>query len=207
MLVIDRWFPTWREAFIHESSPAARATSAKLARECPGYISSQYFPDQRNERVVGGVRNEDLESLTFADESVDLHITQDVFEHIFNPTQAFREIARTLKPGGMHIFTVPLVNKAKPSRVRAQMINKAIHHLMPEEYHGNPVGDGRSLVTIDWGYDICEQIFKASGLFTHIIYIDDLQQGIRAEYIEVLVTVKPRLWRGANGRDSCMPLL
>ncbi|MFN0160436.1 MAG: hypothetical protein ACKVQQ_04350, partial [Burkholderiales bacterium] len=48
-----------------------------------------------------------------------------------------------------------------------------------------------SLVTVDWGFDICEHIFRACGLFTHVVQIDDLSRGIRAEYIEVLVTVKP----------------
>jgi hypothetical protein len=41
-----------------------------------------------------------------------------------------------------------------------------------------------------WGYDICEFIFKASGLYTTIVYIDDLSRGIRAELIEVLVSKK-----------------
>jgi len=192
MIMIERWFPKWREAVIHESSPAERGASAKLARECPHYISSQLFPEQSNKQNVNGVRNENLERLTFGDSSVDLHITQDVFEHVLDPDKAFREIARTLKPGGMHIFTVPLVNKDKPSRVRAKMIDGVIHHLLPVQYHGNPVGDGRALVTVDWGYDICEQIFRASRLFTHIVHMDDLERGLRAEYLEVLVTTKPK---------------
>ncbi len=191
MLVIDRWFPEWRGAIVHESSPAVRGASAKLARECPGYIASQFFPDHSGEMDVGGTRNENLERLTFGDSSVDLHVTQDVFEHVLDPDQAFREIARTLRPGGMHIFTVPITTKEKPSRVRARIINGAIHHLLPEQYHGNPVGDGRALVTVDWGYDICERIFLASGLFTHIVHLDDLEHGVRAEHIEVLVTTKP----------------
>lgn len=42
-----------------------------------------------------------------------------------------------------------------------------------------------------WGYDICDRIFQVTGLFTQIVYIDALELGIRAEYIEVLVTRKP----------------
>jgi len=143
--------------------------------------------------VVNEVRCENLESLSFDDDSVDLHISQDVFEHVFHPSRAFREIARTLKPGGMHIFTVPIVNKDKPSTPRALIENGKIVYLAPEQYHGNPVGDRRALVTVDWGFDICRHIFEASGLFTHIVHIDDLSKGIRAELIEVLVTVKPKL--------------
>ena len=30
-----------------------------------------------------GVRCENLEALTFADSSIDLHVSQDVFEHLF----------------------------------------------------------------------------------------------------------------------------
>lgn len=191
MLVIDRWFPGWRDAVIHESSPAKRGASARLARGCPGYVASQFFPDHASTPIVGGVRNENLERLSFPDASVDLHITQDVFEHVFDPDRAFREIARTLRPGGMHIFTVPLVNKHNPSCVRARLVDGAVEHLAPEQYHGNPVGDGRALVTVDWGYDICDHIFRSCGLFTHVVHIDDLEHGVRAEHIEVLVTRKP----------------
>lgn len=125
------------------------------------------------------------------DECIDLHITQDVMEHVFNSDAAFREIARTLKPGGAHVFTVPIVNKHSPSQVRAQLgADGKIVHLMPPIYHGNPVNAEGALVTVDWGFDICQRIFDASGLFTHIVHLDDLSHGIRAEYIEVLVSIK-----------------
>jgi len=45
-----------------------------------------------------------------------LHLTQDVFEHMFDPAAAFREIVRTLQPGGAHVFTTPLVRKSEPTR-------------------------------------------------------------------------------------------
>jgi SAM-dependent methyltransferase len=191
MMVIDQWCPNWRNVVIHESSPERRGTSVKLARECAQYVPSQFFPGKPLGSLVDGVRNENFEQLTFAEASIDLHISQDVFEHVLDPDAAFREIARTLRPGGMHIFTVPIVRKMEPSRTRARMEDGVIRNLLPEEFHGNPVGDGRSLVTTDWGYDICCRIFEASGLFTHVIHRDDMEHGIRAEYLEVLVTVKP----------------
>ena len=36
-------------------------------------------------------------------------------------------------------------------------------------------------------------IYRSCSLFTHVVYIDDLTKGIRAEYIEVLATVKPKV--------------
>lgn len=192
MLVIEKYFPDWRNLIIHESSPGRRGASKRLSKECSQYIPSQFFPDKKPGTNAGKFRVENLESLTFFDESIDLHVTQDVFEHILNPSEAFREIARTLKPGGAHVFTVPLVNKHKPSKLRARINDHGdIVHLLPAEYHGNPISGEGSLVTVDWGFDISQFIFESCGLFTHLVYIDDLSKGIRAEYIEVLITIKP----------------
>ena len=60
----------------------------------------------------------------------------------------------------------------------------------PPEYHANPVSDKGSLVTVRWGYDITNYVFKESGLFTEVFFVDALELGIRAEYIEVLISRK-----------------
>jgi len=193
MTVIESFFPTWRELAIHESSPSQRGASKRLSEEAPKYFASQKFSNAVRGSMVDNVRCEDLEALTLSDDSVDLHVTQDVFEHVVHPARAFKEIARTLKPGGAHIFTVPLVNKSNPSAVRVIEDGEGREvHVLPAVYHGNPISDEGSIVTVDWGYDICQAIMEACGLFTHMIHIDDLTKGIRAEYIEVLVTVRPR---------------
>jgi SAM-dependent methyltransferase len=193
MVTLERFYPGWRNLVIHESSPIARGASRLLAQECPDYIPSQYYPDYAPGEIVENVRCENLESLSFADESVDLHITQDVMEHLLHPALAIKEIARTLKPGGAHIFTTPLVNKSNPSQpcIRIDDDGKIIHLTTPE-YHGNPVSGEGSLVTVYWGYDICHYIHRACGLFTHLVHIEDLSKGIKAELNEVLVTVKPQ---------------
>ena len=192
MTVIETWFPNWRSLVIHESSPGNRGASKRIADSCKDYIASQYFPGKEPGSTVNGVRCEDLEALSFADASIDLHVTQDVMEHVFHPSRVFREIARTLKPGGAHVFTAPLWKKHEPSVLRARLdADGSVVHLDTPNYHGNPVSDEGSLVTVDWGYDICRHIFEACGLFTHIVHIDDVSRGIRADLCEVLVTVKP----------------
>jgi len=59
-----------------------------------------------------------LGNISRNDESFDLVITLDVFEHVLRPAKAFAEIARTLKPGGAHIYTVPYYRgkSGRPSR-------------------------------------------------------------------------------------------
>jgi hypothetical protein len=192
MYCIEKFYPAWREKVIHESSPLFRGTSLRLKNEAKVYLPTHYFPGVERGILHSRFRNEDLEQLTFEDKSIDLHVTQDVFEHLFDPAQAFREIARTLRPGGAHIFTTPLVNKNLPTQWCARRgSNGEIEHLIdPPEYHGNPVSAEGSLVTVHWGFDILKFIHDACGLFTEMIYIDALDLGIRAEYIEVLITRK-----------------
>jgi len=189
---IEKFYPNWRDCSIHESSPAIRGASLKLKQHCVDYQATQFFPMLPPGAIhQSGWRNENLERQTFADQSFDLVITQDVIEHVFNPAQAFAEIARTLKPNGAHIFTVPIVNRQYPSELCAYKTNEGqIVYLREAEYHGNPVDDKGALVVMNWGYDICDFILKTSGLYTTIIIIDDLSLGIRAEYIEVLVSRK-----------------
>jgi SAM-dependent methyltransferase len=195
MHCIELMYPGWRDAVIHESSPIERGASPRLRRQAGGYIPSQFFPGVPPGSFEHGVRCEDLEDLSFGDETVDLHITGDVLEHVYRPDRVFREIARTLKPGGMHIFTTPLVNGDRPSQIAASRGEDGrINHLLPPDYHGDPVSGDESgaLVTFRWGYDICDIVYRTSGLCTRLVVIDDLDLGIRGELNEVLVTVKPR---------------
>ena len=192
MQVLAQTVPDWRARSIHESSPGA-PSSRRLADQCPGYVASQYDPSIPFGSVhpQGGWRSEDLERQTFPDARFDIVVTQDVFEHLFAPDRAIAEIARTLKPGGVHICTVPLVNKAQPSKRRARRrADGSVEHLMDKVFHGNPMDPNGSLVTVDWGYDIADYLDRASGLSTTIWAIDDLSRGIRAEYIEVLASRK-----------------
>lgn len=193
MRVIAEMKPDWRNLAIHESSPSDRATSRKLSHSCASYIGSQFdsslSPGQLHPNKQ--YRNEDLGSQTFTDESFDIVITQDVFEHLPDPAAAIKEIARTLKLGGVHIASIPLVRKWDSSRIRArQLPTGEMEHILPPEYHGNPVDDKGSLCITDWGYDIGAFFQRESNMDTVIYHINDIDNGIRAEYIEIVVSRK-----------------
>lgn len=167
--------------------------SERLRGEAPGYLPTQFFPGHPPGTVVSGFRNEDLAHQTFADGSFDLVLTQDVLEHVYEPAAVFVEIARTLRPGGAHVFSVPLVNKHRPSQVWAvRGSDGAPRFLHTPEFHGNPVDPRGAPVTMHWGFDIVEHIRTATGLDTEIHTLDELAHGVRAEYIEILVTRKPQ---------------
>ena len=192
MHAVETFYPHWRDLRIHEMAPVVRGASVKL-REAPGYDASQYMPFlPLGERTPAGWVNQDAENLTFADGTWDLVVTQDVFEHIFDIDAAFGEIGRILRPGGAHIFTTPLVKKARPTECRASRgPDGAVRHHAEPEYHGNPVDPDGSLVTWHFGFDLAARILACTGMPTIILSWDRLDLGIRAEYIEVLVSLKP----------------
>lgn len=184
--VLDTFFKGWEEKKIHESSPS----NGLISKYCASYTASQYFSNIEAGSVVDGVSCENLESLTFPDATFDIFITQDVFEHIFNPDRAAKEINRVLKPGGAHVFTAPKHKGINKSYPRARMSGKQIEYIMEEMYHGNPVGDGRALVTWDYGDDFETLINSWSDATTTTYITRDRSLGIDAEFIEVFVTRK-----------------
>lgn len=192
MDVLSLCMPDWRTAAMHEVAPVWHAASAKFRKENDNYTYSYFDPSTPGGAThpVQGWRNENIEDLTFPAQTFDLFITQDVFEHLFRPDRAAAEVARVLRPGGMHVCTVPIANKGLPSCRRAQIVDGTIRHLQAPQHHGDPVNSEGALVTVDWGYDIAAYLDRHSGLTTTIFYIDDLTKGIRADAIEVLVMRK-----------------
>jgi SAM-dependent methyltransferase len=128
--------------------------------------------------------------MTFPDNYFDLVITQDVLEHVMHPERAFADIARTLKPGGAHLFTVPIFAKQE-SLVRAVESNGAIQYLEKPDYHGNPIDNQGSLVFREWGEDIVSFIKDSSKLDTLVLKMNDRNLGIDGQFTDVLVSTKP----------------
>lgn len=186
---LDRFFPDWSRLSIHESSPGGISLRFIKPR-CANYTYSQYFPDITQGTDYKGVRCENLAALTFPDESFDLFITQDVFEHVFEAEKAFSEIYRVLKPGGAHVFTMPWYPQLETTVLRAEMVNGQLVHHLPAMYHKNPVDDTGSLVVRDWGKDFTGFVRRCSGLETMVYLHKDRRLGLDAEHLEVFISFK-----------------
>lgn len=187
VLVMDRWIPGWTHLSIHESSPS----TPMIQRLCREYSCSQFFPDEERGKTFRGTRCEDIERLTFPDNSFDIFITQDVLEHVFHPMQALRDIHRVLKPGGAHVFTAPKHRGLAKSVCRAELdANGDVRHLLEAQYHGNPVGDGKALVTWDYGDDFELLASEWVGAPVATFHTRDRSLGIDAEFNEVFVIRK-----------------
>jgi SAM-dependent methyltransferase len=106
-----------------------------------GYECSEYFgPAHRSGERVGAILHQDLMQLSFPDASFDLVLSSDVFEHIPEPYRAHQEVARVLKRGGRHIFTVPFHPSGYVDDVRARVDSSGTPKLLaPAIYHHDPV--------------------------------------------------------------------
>lgn len=191
MHVIRELMPDWKLRLLHEGSPGNRGASVVLARDCPGYVASQYFPKIARGSLHHGVRCEDIEQQTFQDQSFDLVVTQDVMEHVFNPEAAYREIWRTLRSGGLHVHTTPIYKNLVLTERRASLAaDGSIVHLAEPEYHGNPVDPKGSLVTFHYGYDLADLIAGWTTFDVEIRRYNQRSKGIVAEFSEVVVCRK-----------------
>ena len=182
-------YPGWRDLSIFESSPGG-AGSEKLKGECARYVPSHFWPTVDRGTVFQGIRCEDLTQLTFPDESFDLVVTQDVFEHVLEPGRAFSEVARILRPSGGHVFTVPFF-RGRKTFVRAEMTPAGLHHLVPPIYHGSPISQEGTLVVTEWGDDLVDFVRDHSHLETDVLAIHDRRLGLDGQFLDVFVSRRP----------------
>lgn len=101
------------------------------------YVCSEYFGNEYTSgEYINSTQHQDLMDLSFPDESFDLVLSADVFEHIPDPYKAHREVFRVLKPGGRHIFTVPFDQAQYLDDLRAVIDEDgSVRLLKPPVYH------------------------------------------------------------------------
>ena len=128
----------------------------------PNLIGSEYFGgsviDYGN-AINNGIRNEDLTQLSFSNDQFDCILSFDVFEHIPNYRKALAECYRCIKPGGILLFSVPFVRTSEKNIVRAYLSQAGeIVHLLPPEYHGDPINSDGCLCFYHFGWEMLEDI-------------------------------------------------
>ena len=123
-------------------------------------VGSEWLgPDACRGKFSDGIRNEDIQDLTFTDGCFDVAVSQDVMEHVPNPWKGFAEISRVIKAGGHLLLSIPFYSNRDQSRVRTRLVNGKLEHLECPQYHGNPLEHKNgSLVFTDFGWDVLPRL-------------------------------------------------
>jgi SAM-dependent methyltransferase len=141
-------------------TPLFRAVSARFGRA----VGSEFLRDGTRSGAVNaaGVRHEDLTALTFPDRSFGCIGCFEVLEHIPDHRPALRELFRCLAPGGTLLATVPFaLDRAEHiERARARP-DGSVEHLLPPEYHGDPLDGSGVLCFRHFGWGLLPELEAA----------------------------------------------
>ena len=180
--------PKFKDKFIYNT--ASNDALSMVLKNYISYICSELLPNVKPGTQIGErVFCQNLENLTFSDDSFDIIITEDVFEHVRDHIKGFREIHRVLKDGGFHVFTVPC-NFDRPTLIRVDTNTDKDIMLLPPEYHGDYLR-GSILAYRTFGIDLFD-LLKSLNYITRVYFsrYDDLRFGIVEGYVFMSQKVK-----------------
>jgi len=110
---------------------------------------SEYFGPPAGGELVNGVRNEDVQRLSFKDGTFDLVSCTEVFEHVPNYLAGFSEVCRVLRPQGWFVLTVPFFDTDHTQAICHLTKEGKLQWLDHEEYHDSQV-TGVGSVPVFW---------------------------------------------------------
>ena len=133
-------------------------------------VGSEYLgPDVASGTVIEGVRHEDALAMSFHDDSFDVVVSNDVFEHVPDVDRSLSECARILRADGVLLFSIPFHETSDQTVQRARVRDGRVEELLPPEYHANPVSPRGSLVFYDHGWDILDRCRAAGFPHTYLV--------------------------------------
>jgi SAM-dependent methyltransferase len=159
-----------------------------LQKHFGSVATSEYLLERPLGQIINGIQNQDVQRLTFPDDSFDVITSNQVFEHVPDDIQGFRECARVLKPGGALIFSVPL--KTIPATKQlARLTDSGVEIFGTPEYHGSRDG-GMTALTF-WHHsiqDICARV--GWGGFRSVDLIDVMIAPCQRHAAKVIYAIK-----------------
>src|SRR5574337_1290635 len=154
-LVIERHFQGRYEHRAAYELSTYGSTLTWLQRRFPNVTTSEYFPNQPRGARVNGILNQDIQALTFQDESFDVITSNQVFEHVPDDMAGYRECLRTLKPGGAMIFSVPIHPIDSTRRVAKLSADGVVEFIGTPEFHDSRLG-GKNSAPVFWHFSRCD---------------------------------------------------
>jgi SAM-dependent methyltransferase len=181
--------------------------ASRLRNRFPRFVGSEYAPTEAERKRIRPVEHQNLANLTYQDDAFDIVISNEVFEHLPDPSASLRELARVTRPGGTLIATFPFLPFVETSMIKARMRSDgSIEYLMEKEFHGNPMdATGGSLVFQVPAWDIVDMARAAGFGQAEFVLISSLRAGITSADGPAIFIFAARPWRGCPNTEGCGP--
>jgi hypothetical protein len=133
----------------------------EVAARFPLTLGSEYLRDGTEPGQIGpaNLRCEDVTRLSFPDCSFEYILSFDVLEHVPDYRRALEEFLRCLRPEGTLLLSVPFNLAEEETLVRARLTGDgSIEHLLPPEYHGDPLSASGALCFYHFGWSLLSEL-------------------------------------------------
>lgn len=138
--------------------------------------TSEYFPGRTRGEIVKDIQNEDIQNLTFEDESFDVITSNQVFEHVPDDVKGYAECYRVLRRGGSLIFSVPLYDIHETEQVAYLNNLGEVEFFHEPEYHDSRL-EGAKSAPVFWHHSLNDIADRVKLVGFH-----------RVELIDVIIT-------------------
>ena len=133
----------------------------------------------------------DFQKLHYANETFDVVIASDVFEHVRKDEEGYKEIYRVLKKEGSFILTVPYDHNRPQTIRRIESSGENDVHILEPEYHG---GGGHTLTYRNYGRDLLSLLrtigYAVGHLETEVPAMGITRQSViiarKSDYVEMV---------------------
>jgi hypothetical protein len=153
--------PVGRVYMSEQTTPLYRELCAQLPN---GVVGSEFLGTDRVPGSIDehGIRHESVCHLSFEDGSFSAILSFDVLEHVPDYRKALSEMCRCLEPGGRFVLSVPFRPDSASNLVRARLgADGQPIHLLPPEYHGDPMRTEGCLAYYHFGWQLLDELRDA----------------------------------------------
>ncbi len=152
---------------------------------------------------------QDMDSVSFGENSFDVVVMRMVLEHVFSPAEALKKISKWLKPAGKLILVLPDISGAEARLFKGFFYGL---HLPNHLYHFSPNTISKYLVKYGFTLqgilhhgtdrDFIKSLDNAVDERRHLFWLKNLTKGILKPFLKCLICIL-----SATGRTSRMTVI
>lgn len=142
------------------------ATLSYLKKHSDHVFESEFFEGKQSGEIIDGILNQDVQQTSFADSSLDLITSNQVFEHVPDDIRGYAECFRILRPNGALLFTVPLYDLPATEKL-AEIMNGEITYFSEPEYHDSRSTGPETILTF-WHHSKNDIAARVSSVGFHV---------------------------------------